>query len=144
MEVDQAGLMAKERSAPFLQLDYLYTPSLDVAADARYFTDVLGGTLAFSIESMGTRVAMIRLSAGPPHVLLTDHLEGDRPIFIYRVPDLPKALAGLKARGWKKKQSLEIPMGPCCSFATPGGQRIALYELTRPDVVKHFEGRRDF
>jgi hypothetical protein len=136
--------MAKERSAPFLQLDYLYTPSLDVAADARYFTDVLGGTLAFSIESMGTRVAMIRLSAGPPHVLLTDHLEGDRPIFIYRVPDLPKALAGLKARGWKKKQSLEIPMGPCCSFATPGGQRIALYELTRPDVVKHFEGRRDF
>jgi len=136
--------MAKELSAPFLQLDYLYTPSLDVAADARYFTDVLGGTLAFSIESMGTRVAMIRLSAGPPHVLLTDHLEGDRPIFIYRVPDLPKALAGLKARGWKKKQSLEIPMGPCCSFATPGGQRIALYELTRPDVVKHFEGRRDF
>jgi hypothetical protein len=136
--------MAKEPSAPFQQLDYLYTPSLDVAADAHYFTDVLGGTLAFSIDSMGTRVAMIRLSAGPPHVLLTDHLEGDRPIFIYRVPDLPKALAGLKARGWKKKQSLEIPMGPCCSFATPGGHRIALYELTRPDVVKHFEGRHDF
>jgi len=136
--------MAKELSAPFRQLDYLYTPSLDVAADARYFTDVLGGTLAFSIDSMGTRVAMIRLSAGPPHVLLTDHLEGDRPIFIYRVPDLSKALAGLKARGWKKKQSLEIPMGPCCSFATPGGHRIALYELTRPDVVKHFEGRHDF
>jgi hypothetical protein len=136
--------MGKDLSAPFLQLDYLYTPSHDVAADMRYFTDVLGGTLVFTIDSMGTRVAMIRLSAGPPHVLLTDHLEGDRPIFIYRVPDLPKALAGLKARGWKKKQSLEIPMGPCCSFATPGGHRIALYELTRPDVVKHFEGRRDF
>ena len=133
-----------EPSAPFLQLDYLYTPSHDVAADARYFTEVLGGTLAFSIDSMGTRVAMVRLSAGPPHVLLTDHLEGDRPIFIYRVPDLPKALAGLRAKGWKKKRSLEIPMGPCCSFATPGGHRIALYELTRPDVVKHFEGRHDF
>jgi hypothetical protein len=26
---------------PFLQLDYLYTPSADVAADARYFTEVL-------------------------------------------------------------------------------------------------------
>jgi hypothetical protein len=136
--------MGKDLSAPFLQLDYLYTPSHDVAADMRYFTDVLGGTLVFTIDSMGTRVAMIRLSAGPPHVLLTDHLEGDRPIFIYRVLDLPKALAGLKGRGWKKKQSLEIPMGPCCSFATPGGHRIALYELTRPDVVKHFEGRRDF
>jgi hypothetical protein len=136
--------MGGDPSAPFLQLDYLYTPSHDVAADARYFTEVLGGTLAFSIDSMGTRVAMIRLSAGPPHVLLTDHLEGDHPILIYRVPDLPKALAALKAKGWKKKQSLEIPMGPCCSFATPGGHRIALYELTRPDVVKHFEGRHDF
>jgi hypothetical protein len=136
--------MAGEKSAPFLQLDYLYTPSNDVAADARYFIEVLGGTLVFTIDSMGTRVAMIRLSAGPPHVLLTDHLEGDRPIFIYRVPDLAKALARLKAKGWKKRQSLEIPMGPCCSFATPGGHRIALYELTRPDVVKHFKGRRDF
>ena len=104
--------MDREASAPFLQLDYLYTPSHDVATDARYFTDVLGGTLVFSIDSMGTRVAMIRLSAGPPHVLLTDHLEGDRSILIYRVPDLPKALAGLKAKGWKKKQSLEIRMGP--------------------------------
>jgi hypothetical protein len=136
--------MGVEPSAPFLQLDYLYTPSHDVATDARYFTEVLGGTLAFTIDSIGTRVAMVRLSAGPPHVLLTDHLEGDRPIFIYRVPDLPKALAGLKAKGWKKKQSLEIPMGPCCSFTTPGGHRIALYELTRPDVVNHFEGRHDF
>jgi hypothetical protein len=133
-----------ETTAPFVQLDYLYTPSHDVAADARYFTEVLGGTLVFSIESMGTRVAMIRLTTGPPHVLLTDHLEGDRPILIYRVPDLTKALARLKSKGWKKTQSLEIPMGPCCSFAAPGGHRIALYELTRPEVVKHFEGRRDF
>jgi hypothetical protein len=35
-------------------------------------------------------------------------------------------------------------MGPCCSFTTPGGHRIALYELTRPEVPKQFEGRRDF
>lgn len=127
-----------------MQLDYIYTPSQDVAADARYFTDVLGGTLAFSVDAMGTRVAMIRFTDGPPSVLLTDHLEGDRPILIYRVPQLAKALAQLKARGWKKQQSLEIPMGPCCSFTTPGGHRIALYELTRPEVAKHFEGRRDF
>src|SRR4030081_4049016 len=64
----------KRKSAghPFEQLDYLYTPSSDVAADARYFTDVLGGKLAFAIESVGTRVAKIELTAGPPHVLLTD------------------------------------------------------------------------
>jgi hypothetical protein len=77
-------------------------------------------------------------------VLLTDHLDGDRPIFIYRVADLDAALVDLKARGWKKAQTLEIPMGPCCSFMTPGGHRIAVYELTRPEVADHFLGRRDF
>jgi predicted enzyme related to lactoylglutathione lyase len=130
--------------APFVQLDYLYTPSEDVAADVKYFTDVLGAELAFSIEGMGARVAMLRFTEGPPHMLLTDHLEGERPIFIYRVADLDTTLADLKARGWKKKQALEIPMGPCCSFKTPGGHRIAVYELTRPEVLAHFLGRRDF
>ena len=144
MSRPKANAAARTASAPFMQLDYIYTPSQDVAGDARYFTDVLGGTLAFSVDAMGTRVAMIRFTDGPPSVLLTDHLEGDRPILIYRVPQLAKALAQLKARGWKKQQSLEIPMGPCCSFTTPGGHRIALYELTRPEVAKHFEGRRDF
>jgi len=90
------------------------------------------------------RVALVRLSKGPPHVLLTDHLDGDRPILIYRVADLETALADLKARGWKKGHSLEIPMGPCCSFTTPGGHRIAVYELSRPEVANHFMGRRDF
>jgi hypothetical protein len=119
-------------------------PSKDVAADVEYFTSVLGAELAFSIEGMGARVAMLRLSPSPPHVLLTDHLEGDRPIMIYRVADLGAALKDLRARGWKKAQTLEIPMGPCCSFTTPGGQRIAVYELTRPEVAAHFLGRRDF
>ncbi len=50
----------------------------------------------------------------------------------------------LKKRGWKKAQTLEIPMGPCCSFTTPSGHRLAIYELTRPDVARHFDGRHDF
>jgi hypothetical protein len=129
---------------PFSQLDYLYIPSADVAKDLKYFTDVLGGDLGFAVEGMGARVAMVRLTAGPPHVLLTDHLDGDRPILIYRVADLDAALAELKSRGWKKGQTLEIPMGPCCSFKTPGGHRIAVYELSRPEVANHFQGRRDF
>jgi hypothetical protein len=130
--------------APFGELDYLYTPSRDVAADVEYFTSVLGAELGFAVEGMGARVAMIRLTDGPPHVLLTDHLEGDRPIFIYRVAELDSAMAALKARGWKKAQTLEIPMGPCCSFTTPGGHRLAIYELSRPEVAAHFMGRRDF
>ena len=131
-------------AAPFVQLDYLYTPSSDVAADARYFAEVLGGKLVFSVEGMGARVAKIELTAGPPHVLLTDHLDSDRPIYIYRVEDLDQSMRELKKRGWKKTQTLEIPMGPCCSFTTPAGHRIAIYELTRPEVAKHFDGRFDF
>ena len=128
----------------FLELDYLYTPSDDVAKDAKYFTDVLGGKLAFAVEGMGARVAMIELADGPPHVLLTDHLDSDRTIYIYRVKDLDKAVAALKKRGLKKESRLEIPMGPCSSFVTPGGQRMALYEASRPGVLKHFLGRKDF
>ena len=52
--------------------------------------------------------------------------------------------AALESRGWKREHTFEIPQGPVCSFRTPGGHRIALYELTRPDAVAHFAGRRDF
>ena len=130
--------------AAFLQLDYLYTPSKDVAADAKFYTDVVGGKLAFAVEGMGARVAMVELTDGPPHVLLTDHLDGDRPIYIYRVDDLAKAGAALKRRGLAGERRLEIPMGPCSSFTLPNGHRIALYEASRPDVLKHFLGRKDF
>jgi len=54
------------------------------------------------------------------------------------------SLAVLEGRGWRREAMLEIPHGPCCSFATPGGHRLALYQLTRPEVAGHFEGRRDF
>ena len=128
----------------FERLDFLYTPSSDVAADTAHFVDVLGGRLIFAIEDGGTKVAMIELTEEPPRILLTDHLEGERPILVYRVADLPAALAELKGRGWKPERSLEIPHGPCSSFRTPGGDRIALYQLTRPEVIRHFEGRRDF
>src|SRR2546429_838719 len=48
----------------FLQLDYLYTPSSDVAAAARFFTHVLGGKLAFAGEGVGARGAMVELTDG--------------------------------------------------------------------------------
>ena len=133
-----------EQTAPFQQLDFLYTPSRDVASDLVFFTEVLGGCVVFAVEAKSTRVAAVQLTAGPPLVLLADHVEGERPILVYRVADLEAALAGLEARGWQRQRTLEIPQGPCCSFQTPGGHRIALYELTRPEVVAHFDGRRDF
>jgi hypothetical protein len=136
--------MSEPDTAPFEQLDFLYTPSRDVAADLAYFTDVLGGRAVFAIEAMGTRVAAVELTPGPPLVLLTDHLEGERPILIYRVSDLPEALAALESRGWEREHTFDIPPGPCCSFTSPNGHRVALYQLIRPEVAGHFAGRRDF
>jgi predicted enzyme related to lactoylglutathione lyase len=136
--------MTDETSPPFEQLDFLYTPSRDVASDMTHFTEVLGGRVIFAIEGMGTRVAAIELTEGPPLVLLTDHVEGDRAILVYRVPDLDAALESMESRGWQREHTFEIPQGPVCSFRTPGGHRIALYELTRPDAAAHFAGRHDF
>ena len=130
--------------APFEELDFIYMPSRDVAADVRHLTEVLGARLRFAVEGMGTRVAMVELTEGPPHVLLADHLEGDSPVLVYRVNDLGDAMRQLESRGWRKGHMLEIPHGPVCSFKTPGGHRLAIYELSRPEVGEHFAGRRDF
>ena len=129
---------------PFVSLDYVYTPSSDVAADMRFFADVLGARIAFAVDAMGARVAKLELASGPPHLLLTDHLEGDRPVLVYRVDDLDGAVAALRRKGFRKGRGVELPMGPARSFTTPGGHRIALYQPGRPGVAEHFEGRRDF
>lgn len=129
---------------PFEQLDFLYIPSTDVAADVRYFTDVLGGRAVFAIDDGGTRAAMIEMTSGPPRLIFTDHLEGERAIMIFRVPKLRDALKELAARGWEKESTFEIPHGACCSFSSPAGHRVALYELKRPGVEEHFAGRFDF
>jgi glyoxalase/bleomycin resistance protein/dioxygenase superfamily protein len=128
----------------FQSLDFVYMPSSDVAADMAYFTDVLGGRLIFAVEGMGTRVAMVELTEGQPRVLLAGHLEGDQPVLVYRVADLEQAMQELAARGWQRESTFEIPHGPVCPFRTPGGHRLAIYQLVRPEVGEHFEGRRDF
>ena len=128
----------------FESLDFLYVPSADVAADTAFFRHVLGAEVVFAVDGMGARVSALRLTEGPPLVLLTDHLEGDHTILVYRVASLRTALDELTAKGWRLEGTFEIPQGPVCSFTTPGGQRVAVYELTRPEVGRHFEGRFDF
>jgi hypothetical protein len=129
---------------PFESLDFVYTPSEDVARDMASFEKVLGGRVVFAIEEGGTRVAAVELSSDGPLVLLTDHLTGERPILVYRVADLLETIAALEDRGWERGRSLEIPQGPCMSFSLRGGHRIALYQLVRPQVGAQFEGKRDF
>jgi hypothetical protein len=128
----------------FEQLDFIYMPSGDVSGDVRYFAEVLGARVVFAVEGMGTRVAMVELTDQPPPILLAGHLEGERPVLVYRVADLDRAMRDLAARGWQRGHTLEIPQGPVCTFVTPGGQRLAVYQLTRPQVADHFAGRRDF
>jgi hypothetical protein len=125
-------------------LDFLYTPSRDVVADLEVFEDVLGARVRFAIDGMGARVAAVELAEGAPLILLADHLEGERAIAVFRVEDLPATIDELRSRGWSPVRTFEIPHGPCCSFTTAGGHRIALCQLTRPEVAEHFEGRRDF
>jgi hypothetical protein len=128
----------------FESLDYLYTPSRDVAADVAYLTGVLGGRLVFAIDAMGVRVALVELTSGPPSIVLADHLEGERPVLVHRVADLHAAEAVLAAKGWRREHALEIPQGPVVTFSLPGGTRLAIYELARPGVIEGFAGRRDF
>src|SRR3954453_3098521 len=133
-----------EQGPPFEGLDFLYMPSDDVARDVEYFPRVLGAELGFAIEAFDTRVAMVSLTGEPPDILLAGHLEGDRPVLVYRVAGLDAAIAELERRGWQREAVFGIPHGPCCEFKTPGGHRIAIYELTRPEATQRLAGRRDF
>lgn len=130
-------------AGPLQSLEYIYMPSSDVPRDVRYFEEVLGAEVAFAIDGMGTRVAMVRFGEGAP-LLLADHLKGDVPILVYSVAGLAPAMAELESRGWKRGRMIELPSGSASSFKAPGGQRIAIYEATRPFVVDSFVGRRDF
>jgi len=125
-------------------LDVLYVPSRDVAADVAFYRETLGGRVMFAIEAMGTRVAEVALASHGPRVILAEHLAGDAPIFLHRVSDLDQTLAELTSRGLEPDARVELPLGPCATFSSPGGQRIGLYQLTRPEVDEHFAGRADF
>ena len=130
--------------APLGVLDFVYLPSRNVAQDVEHYTEELGGELVFAIEAFGTRVAMVKLSDEPPALLLAGHLEGNRPVLVYRVADLERTLAELRERGVEVLARFGIPHGPGAEIANPGPQRIALYELTRPERAASLAGRRDF
>lgn len=128
----------------FAQFDFVYLPSRDAAADLEHYTDGLGAELVFAIEAFGTRVAMLRLVREEPAILLAEHLAGDQPLLVHRVEDLRSAIAELERRGVKVAASFEMPYGPGAELASPGPQRIAIYERTRPGAAERLAGRRDF
>ena len=124
--------------------DFLYMPSTDVARDLGYYRDVLGGDVVFAIEAFGTRVAQVRLAEGGPQLLVAQHLEGEAPVVLHRVDDLDATVSELKKRGAEIEAEFGFPHGPAAELRTPGGQRLAFYELTRPEADERLGGRMDF
>jgi catechol 2,3-dioxygenase-like lactoylglutathione lyase family enzyme len=124
--------------------DFLYMPSRDVEADLDFYTGVLGGEAVWAIERFGTRVARVGLSEGGPQLILAQHLEGDAPMQLHRVESLDDAIAGLQNEGVPVSGRFGFPYGEAVEFTAPGGQRLAVYELTRPEVEEKLVGRFDF
>ena len=127
----------------FESLNFVYVPTEDVAATAQRYVRELGADLVWQVRGTGTTVACLRMSYAGPALLLSGHLEGTTPILVYRVADYAAAVAELRQAGAAGVRELEIPHGPCASFRAPGGQLLAVYELTRPQAVEYFVGRID-
>jgi hypothetical protein len=128
----------------FDELDFIYCPSADVAAERAYYVERLGAELVFAIEAFDTRVAMLRLTPSGPKLLLAQHLHGERPVLIFRVADLEAAEADLARRGVGLSARFGFPDGDATEVELPGPQRVAIYERSRPDRAAQLEGRIDF
>ncbi|HEX4686826.1 MAG TPA: hypothetical protein VH228_08585 [Nocardioides sp.] len=124
-------------------LDFVYYPSPDAAADLAHWTERLGAKPVFAVERFETRVACVEPGDGPA-VLFAEHLEGDRPVLLYRVGDLTAAAAALRERGVEVGESFEFPFGEGALLTSPGPQRLAIYERSRADRGSSLRGRRDF
>lgn len=125
-------------------LDFVYCPSRDAAADLAWWTERLGATPVFAVERFETRVACVEPVTGGPAILFAEHLDGDRPVLLYRVDALEPALEALRARGVEAGDPFEFPFGDGAELALPGPQRVAVYARTRPDRGESLRGRRDF
>jgi hypothetical protein len=118
-------------------------PTADVDSTARHYVEALGADLRWKVRGMGTVVACLTVAGEGPAILLSGHLHGEVPVLIYRVADYAATVAALRAGGVEGLHELEIPHGPCASFRAAGGQRVAVYELVRPEAARFFEGRID-
>ena len=128
----------------FEQLDFVYMPSRDVAADIEHYVETLRAEVVFAIERFETRVAMVRIADDVPELVLAEHLEGDRPVLLYRVADLDSATTELTERGATVGERFEFPYGFGAEVLSPGPQRLAVYERSRADRGDSLAGRRDF
>jgi predicted enzyme related to lactoylglutathione lyase len=132
------------RTVFLASLDYIYVPAPDVEAAERFYISALGGTLRWRVRDGVVTVAAVELSAAGPLVLLASHLAPKATILIYRVASLAATRQQLLDARWTDlDEPFEIPQGPCLVLRDPAGQRLAIYERTRPLVERSFDGRFD-
>ena len=125
------------------RLDFVYCPSADAAADRDHWTERLGATAVFAVERFDTRVTCVQPGEGPA-VLFAEHLDGDRPVLLYRVDDLTETIEALRERGVVVGATFEFPFGEGVEVTEAGSQRVAIYERSRADRGDSLRGRRDF
>ena len=128
----------------FGPLDFVYLPEPRRGRRPRALDRAPVASAVFAVERFDTRVAMRRRSATGPAVLFAEHLEGDRPVLLYRVDDLGRGHRDLPRRGVEVGERFEFPYGEAVELISPGPQRVAIYERTRADRGDSLRGRRDF
>ena len=128
----------------FEQLDFIYQPSRNAAADLEHYVQSFGAEPVFAIERFGTRVAMVRLTAESPGLLFAEHLAGGQAILIFRVGNLEQAVERITESGGQVGDRFEMPYGIGAQLIMPGPQRLAIYEATHAERGRSITGRRDF
>jgi len=126
---------------PLGSLDFIDCPSADAATDLAHWSG--RADAVFAVERFDTGVACVEPGAAPA-VLFAEHLEGDRPILLYRVEDLASAVEELRAHEVEVGERFEFPYGEGAELRNPGPQRVAVYERSRPDRGDSLRCRRDF
>lgn len=124
-------------SSPLGTLRYLYVGSSDPAADIAYWRDVVGAAVEWDYTEFGTRVAGVRVAAGPLWIV-AGHRAGKGVLPVFVVPGLDAAAADLRKRGWTPHEGpVEIPDGPCYLFRDASGNEVALVGDARPGAQEH-------
>ena len=123
--------------APLGLLEYLYLGTADFERDCQYYSKVLGAERVWAFHAFGAKVAAFRVCTGPLF-LVADHRLAPSCMPVMAVDDLGATVSELKERGWKSEGDVfEIPHGRCYRFIDTSGNRFAVFQNDRSDVMEN-------
>jgi hypothetical protein len=121
---------------PLGTLAYLYVATDDVARDQAFYEEALGAERVWRFRAFDTDVAAVRLTDGPPLVLLAEHRRAPSCLPIWTVPDLEVAVARLRASRFEPEgETVGTPDGPVHVLRDPSGNEIGLLQQDRPNAL---------